>query len=129
MTVIPLIYQWPTRSCQLFKLLEPGTPRAHPWAMAHVITQKCIGTCDTACVDVCPCDCIIGPISLDQLRQVPLNQRSSQFPGIQMFVDPDECIDCGACVAECPVAAIYLDDDLPDKHRDDIARNAAFFQR
>jgi ferredoxin len=97
--------------------------------MAHVITQKCIGACDTACVDVCPCDCIIGPVPLDQLRQVPLNQRSSQFPGIQMFVDPDECIDCGACVAECPVAAIYLDDDVPDTHRDDIVRNAAFFQR
>jgi ferredoxin len=97
--------------------------------MAHVITQKCIGTCDTACVDVCPCDCIIGPVPLDELRRVPLNQRPTKFPGIQMFVDPDECIDCGACVAECPVAAIYLDDDIPEPHRDDIARNAAFFRR
>ena len=95
--------------------------------MTYVITQKCIGTCDTACVDVCPCDCILGPVSLDQLRQAPANQRGSRFPGIQMFVDPDECIDCGACEPECPVAAIYLDENVPDEHRADIARNAAFF--
>ena len=44
-------------------------------------------------------------------------------------VDPDECIDCGACEAECPVAAIYRDDDVPEDHRADIGRNAAFFQR
>ena len=77
--------------------------------MPHVITSKCIGTCNTACVDVCPCDCIHGD-------------------GVQMFIDPDDCIDCGACVAECPVAAIYLDDDVPAEHRADIARNAAFFR-
>jgi ferredoxin len=97
--------------------------------MTYVITQKCLGACDTACVDVCPCDCILGPVPLDQLRQVPANERGSRFPGIQMFVDPDECIDCGACEAECPVAAIYLDEDLPEEHRADIGRNAAFFKR
>ena len=97
--------------------------------MAHIITQKCVGTCDTACVDVCPCDCILGPVPLDQLRQVPVAERGRRFPGIQMFVDPDECIDCGACEAECPVSAIYLDDDVPEAHRADIGRNAAFFQR
>jgi ferredoxin len=90
--------------------------------MAHVITQKCIGTCDTACVDVCPCDCIIGPVPLDQLRAGP------RPAGIQMFVDPDECIDCGACVAECPAEAIYLDSDVPKEFEQDIARNAAFFR-
>jgi ferredoxin len=46
-----------------------------------------------------------------------------------MFIDPDVCIDCGACISECPVAAIYLDDDVPPEHRDDIARNAKFFAR
>lgn len=97
--------------------------------MAYTITQKCVGTCDTACVNVCPCDCILGPVPLDQLRQVSGAERGSRFPGIQMFIDPDECIDCGACEAECPVAAIYLDDDVPVEHRADIERNAQFFRR
>ena len=95
--------------------------------MAHVITQKCVGTCDSACVDVCPCDCILGPVPVGELRQIAPTQRAVRFPGIQMFIDPDVCIDCGACVSECPVAAIYLDDDVPAEHRDDIARNAKFF--
>ena len=97
--------------------------------MAYVITKKCEGVCNTACVDVCPCDCIIGPVSIEQLRAVPEAERGRAFPGVQMFIDPDECIDCGACVAECPVAAIYLDDDVPAEHREDIARNAEFFRR
>jgi ferredoxin len=86
--------------------------------MAYVITQKCVGTCDTACVDVCPCDCIIGPVPRDELR-------GGKLPGVQMFIDPDECIDCGACIAECPVAAIELDRDAPPA---DVERNAAFFR-
>ena len=97
--------------------------------MTYVITQKCVGTCDSACVDVCPCDCIIGPVPLDQLRAVPVNERGARFPGVQMFIDPDECTNCGACVAECPADAIYLDTDVPDAHREDVERNAAFFRR
>jgi ferredoxin len=91
--------------------------------MTYVITQKCVGTCDTACVDVCPCDCIVGPVPLDELRSMPGPRP------IQMYVDPDVCIDCGACAAECPAEAIYLDDDVPETYRNDIARNAAFFRR
>lgn len=83
--------------------------------MPYVITQPCVGTCDTACVEVCPCDCIQGP--------------PSGTPDRQMFINPDDCIDCGACVAECPVDAIYLDTDVPEKHRVDIERNAQFFRR
>jgi ferredoxin len=97
--------------------------------MAYVITQKCVGTCDTACVDVCPMDCIVGPVPHEELKQVPAAERGKRFPGIQMFIDPDECIDCAACMSECPVAAIYLDDHVPAEHRGDIARNAAFFRR
>ncbi len=74
--------------------------------MAYVITQKCVGVCDTACVDVCPCDCIAGP------------------PGVQMFINADDCIDCGACVAECPVVAIVHEADADGE---DAARNARFF--
>jgi ferredoxin len=95
--------------------------------MTYVITQKCVGTCDSACVDVCPCDCIIGPIPLDQLRAIPAAIRGTTFPGIQMFVDPDHCIDCGACTAECPADAIYYEADVPIAHHEDIARNAKFF--
>jgi NAD-dependent dihydropyrimidine dehydrogenase PreA subunit len=106
-----------------------GTQPALSMAMAYVITQKCAGTCDTGCVDVCPCDCIVGPVPIDELRQVPASERDKQFPGIQLFVDPDVCIDCGACEAECPATAIYLDDDVPAEHRGDIERNARFFGR
>ena len=106
----------------------PGTAAALLLAMTYVITQKCISTCDTACVDVCPCDCIHGLVPLEQLRAVPAAERGARFPGIQMFIDPDDCIDCGACLSECPVAAIYLDDDLPAEHRDDLERNARFFR-
>lgn len=97
--------------------------------MAYVITKKCVGCLDAACVEVCPSDCIVGPVPLEELRAIPASERATRFPGIQMFVDPDPCIDCGACVAECPVAAIYADDDVPDEYREDIERNAAFFRR
>lgn len=95
--------------------------------MAYVITQKCVGTCDSACVDVCPCDCIVGPVPVGELRAVPAGERGQRFPGVQLFVDPDECIDCGACLPECPAEAIYHEDDVPTQHLEDIARNAQFF--
>lgn len=96
--------------------------------MTHVITQQCVATCDTACVDACPFDCIDGPVSLRLLREVPIGARNTQFPGIQMFIDPDSCTDCGACLTECPVSAIYVDDEVPGAYRPDIERNAAFFR-
>jgi ferredoxin len=94
--------------------------------MTYVISQKCIGTCDSACVDVCPVDCIVGPVPLAELRSVPQPERGARFPTLQMFIDPDECICCGACVAECPVDAIGL---AADASPDDVLRNAAFFRR
>ena len=54
--------------------------------MPYIITEACIGVKDRACVDVCPVDCIYEG---DQ----------------QLFIHPDECIDCGACEPECPVPA------------------------
>ena len=97
--------------------------------MAYVITKKCDGVCNTGCVEVCPCDCIVGPASPERLRAVPEAQRGAAFSGVQLFIDPDECIHCGACVAECPAEAIYDEADVPDEHRGDIGRNAAFFKR
>lgn len=73
--------------------------------MAHVVTQPCFGCKYTDCVVVCPKDCF--------------------YEGEQMlYIDPGECIDCEACVPECPVEAIYLDDNVPSEWRDYIALNA-----
>ncbi len=64
--------------------------------MTYVITEPCIGVKDASCVDVCPVDCIHA------------TDDDAMF-----FIDPDECIDCGACEPECPVNAIYPEDSLP----------------
>src|SRR5271154_3052723 len=72
--------------------------------MAYVIAEPCIGTKDSACVDACPVDCIH-----------PKKDEAGYGEANQLFIDPVECIDCGACVPVCPVSAIYAADDLPEK--------------
>ncbi|OQY47596.1 MAG: ferredoxin [Anaerolineaceae bacterium 4572_78] len=72
--------------------------------MTHVVTSNCEGAKFTDCVLVCPVDCFY---ELDQ----------------QLVIDPEECIDCGACVPECPVEAIYSEDELPDGMEDALAFN------
>lgn len=64
--------------------------------MTHVVTDACIRCKYTDCVDVCPVDCF---------------KEGPNF----LVIDPEECIDCAVCVAECPVEAIYAEDDLPDR--------------
>ena len=71
--------------------------------MAYVIAEPCIGTKDTACVDVCPVDCIHPKKDETNFDQVE-----------QLYIEPDECIDCGACVPACPVSAIFALEDLPE---------------
>jgi ferredoxin len=83
--------------------------------MTYVITGACAGTCNTACVDACPVDCIEGPFSREAMRGGRL----------QMFINPNECICCNACVSECPVDAIVLDTDASAA---DLDRNAEFFR-
>jgi NAD-dependent dihydropyrimidine dehydrogenase PreA subunit len=84
--------------------------------MPHIITEPCIGTKDTACVDVCPVDCI-HPTKDDE-----------KFEAAEMlFIDNDTCIDCGLCVDECPVKAIFPEEDLPEEWQDYIEKNAAYF--
>ncbi len=95
--------------------------------MTYVITNPCVGTCDTACVDVCPTECIHGLIPLEEIRAVPVADRPRVFPKSQLFIDPDECIDCGACLPECPVEAIYEVHSVPQAYEADIERNAEFF--
>jgi ferredoxin len=68
--------------------------------MAFVITDPCIDTKDTACVDVCPVDCIH-----------PRKDEAEFEAASMLYIHPEECIDCGACVPACPVAAIY---DAPE---------------
>ena len=93
--------------------------------MAFVITEPCISTCDTACVAVCPVDCIHGPIDKEEQVQ-KLKVRS--VAGMQLYIHPEECIDCGACEPECPVDAIYDEDDLPEEYEKFIEINANFFE-
>ena len=73
--------------------------------MTYVVTESCIKCKYTDCVDVCPVDCF---------REGPN----------MLAIDPDECIDCTLCVAECPVEAIFAEDDVPPEQRSFIALNA-----
>jgi ferredoxin len=76
--------------------------------MSYVIASTCIDVKDGACQDVCPVECI--------------------YEGARMmYIQPDECIDCGLCLSVCPVDAIYADDDLPENERDFGRANAEFF--
>lgn len=95
--------------------------------MTYVITNECAGCLDAACVEVCPVDCIVGPVPVEDVRAVPPTERAARFRGLQMFIDPDECICCNACADECPVDAIHEISLVPAKHRNDIQRNADFF--
>jgi NAD-dependent dihydropyrimidine dehydrogenase PreA subunit len=89
-----------------------------PDNMAYVIAEPCIGTKDSACVDACPVDCIHP------------KKDDARFADAEMlYIDPVECIDCGACVPVCPVSAIFALDDLPEKWTEFTEKNAAFFGR
>ncbi|MDH3582858.1 MAG: ferredoxin family protein [Phycisphaerae bacterium] len=84
--------------------------------MSHYITEPCIGTKDTACVDVCPVDCIHP------------TKDEEEFESAEMlYIDPDTCIDCGLCVDECPVKAIFPEEDMPDEWEDYKDKNAAYY--
>lgn len=76
--------------------------------MPHVITSPCVGVKDQACTEVCPVECIYD--------------GNDQF-----FIQPDECIDCGACVPACPVNAIFPEEDVPGSDVPFIAKNREFF--
>ena len=83
--------------------------------MAYVITEPCIGIKDRGCMPVCPCDCI----------QEGIIERDGEVYD-QLFIDPEECIDCGLCETECPVGAIFQDVDVPAKWNRYIALNSEF---
>jgi ferredoxin len=68
--------------------------------MTHVITSLCLR--DSGCVEVCPVECITP------------GKPVEKWPGF--YIDPDTCIDCGACVPECPYAAIFPEDEVPSAY-------------
>lgn len=76
--------------------------------MTYVIGEPCIDVMDRACVEECPVDCIYEG-------------------GRSLYIQPDECVDCGACEPVCPVEAIYYEDDLPEKWAVYQEDNARFF--
>jgi NAD-dependent dihydropyrimidine dehydrogenase PreA subunit len=76
--------------------------------MTYVIGEPCIDVMDRACVEECPVDCIYEG-------------------GRSLYIQPDECVDCGACEPVCPVEAIYYEDDLPARWQIYTEDNARFF--
>ena len=80
--------------------------------MTYIIADPCIDVMDQACVDVCPVDCIHFEEGKDRM----------------LYIDPDECIDCGACEPECPVEAIFTEEDVPDEWKDYTPINADWFK-
>jgi NAD-dependent dihydropyrimidine dehydrogenase PreA subunit len=78
------------------------------YVMTYVIAEPCVDVLDRACVDECPVDCIYEG-------------------GHALYIQPDECVDCGACEPVCPVEAIYYEDDLPSEWAPYLEDNAAFF--
>jgi NAD-dependent dihydropyrimidine dehydrogenase PreA subunit len=74
--------------------------------MAYVIAEPCIGVKDASCVDACPVDCI------HPKKNTTYDDGRPGFDDVpQLYIDPVECIDCGACVPVCPVSAIFSLDD------------------
>ena len=80
--------------------------------MTYVICQPCIGVKDASCLDVCPVDCIHA------------REEDEQY-----YIDPDECIDCGACEPACPVTAIFEEGTVPPEWRSFIQINAEYFRQ
>lgn len=78
--------------------------------MTHIITSLCLR--DSGCVDVCPVECIVP------------GKPTSEWPWY--YIDPDTCIDCGACIPECPYEAIFTEDEVPAAYE---ARGDEYFAR
>jgi NAD-dependent dihydropyrimidine dehydrogenase PreA subunit len=72
--------------------------------MAYVIAEPCVGTKDTSCADVCPVDCIHPTQGEEHFETATI-----------LYIDPNECIDCDACVEACPVDATMSEDDVPEQ--------------
>jgi ferredoxin len=85
--------------------------------LTYVISEPCIGVKDATCTEVCPVDCI------HPTREEPEFEEASQ-----LYIDPEECIDCDACVEVCPVDAITPEDSVPEQWARFTEVNAAYFR-
>jgi len=84
--------------------------------MAYVISSACVGKKDASCTEVCPVDCIHPTPDEEAFTEVA-----------QLYINPEECIDCDACVEACPHDAVYADDQLPESEQEFSILNAEFF--
>ncbi len=85
--------------------------------MTYVITNPCVGVKDGSCVDVCPVDCIH-----------PAPGEAEFEAATQLYINPDECIDCGACEPACPVSAIFEESAVPAEWAEFTKINADYFR-
>jgi ferredoxin len=83
--------------------------------MAYVIAEPCVGTKDNSCTEVCPVDCIH-----------PTPDEPDYDTVEQLYIDPEECIDCDACVEACPVDAIFAEDQIPDEWTSFVDKNIKY---
>ena len=91
--------------------------------MPYIITEPCEGVCDTACVEVCPVDCI-HPTKEEWPDK---GYEEGKLEGKMLFIDPEECIDCGACEPVCPVQAIFAEDEVPEDQKKFIHKNYEYY--
>ena len=101
--------------------------------MSFIIGIKCVSECDTGCVDVCPVDCIHGPIDIDGAgAEVEGLRAEGKLEGLQLYINPDECIECDACIPACPPDAIYEDEDTCidyEGNDESVKKNYEFFSQ
>jgi NAD-dependent dihydropyrimidine dehydrogenase PreA subunit len=86
--------------------------------MTYVICEPCVGTKDQSCVKACPVDCIH-----------PYSGEPGFDDEAQLWIDPETCIDCGACEPVCPVSAIFAESDVPGEYQGYIQKNADYYKK
>jgi len=97
--------------------------------MSYIIGKACISCIDGGCVKVCPVDCIHGPISTTNMGVGASSLSEEEKQGKQLYINPIDCIECGACFPECPVDAIYRSERVAKIMGDEesIEKNYGFF--
>ena len=89
--------------------------------MTYVICEPCIDVKDHACAEICPVECI-HPMQNDPKNPDKFDEEE------QLYIDPEECIDCAICEPQCPVEAIFIEEEVPEEWEHFIQINADYFQ-